>query len=85
MMMSNGNMRSSYPEPKKEEVKEELKHEELETTNLSSDSMTDIAKMVASMLETVAPSVGYRELDDRFHELDKRIAVLEALVHHINK
>lgn len=82
MMMSNGMMRNSYSEPKKEEVKEEVKKEEVETTNVSSDSMTDIAKMVASMIETLTPSISYEKLDDRYHELDKRIAVVEALIKH---
>lgn len=63
----------------------EHKKNDFETTNMSSDSMTAIAKMVASMLDTTSHSYDIKCLYDKMHELDKRLAVNEALLLHITK
>ena len=63
----------------------EHKDSELETTNVSSDSMMAIAKMVASMLESTTQSHDIKCIYDKLHELDKRLSVNEALLLHITK
>lgn len=63
---------------KEEKVEEEPK--EKETVNLSAESLTDIAKMVASMIESSGGHTGNEHLHEKYHELDKRIAVCEALL-----
>lgn len=82
-MMRNMMMENKEKEEHKtsDEMKDE-KHEKHEktTVNLSAESMTDIAKMVSSMLETTSDSYGHKQLYDKYHELDKRIAVCEALL-----
>lgn len=82
--MNNGMIRNAqYTEPKKdEEKKEEIKSIEYETTNISAESMTDIAKMVSSMLEG-SSSYDVKHLHEKYHELDKRILVLENLFDYI--
>lgn len=83
-MMTNNAMRSvqhEHIEEKSEEDKVEEK--EKETVHLSAESMTDIAKMVSSMLETETPSHEIKCLHEKMHELDKRIAICEALIHNI--
>lgn len=80
MVMSPAMMRSMMENKEKEDKKTEGEvKEEKATVNLSAESMTDIAKMVSSMLESSEPH-GHKQLYDKFHELDKRIAVCEALL-----
>lgn len=67
---------------KKEENKEES--HEVETTNVSSDSMVDIAKMISSMLSSTEKSSDIQALYSLFHNLDKRISVCEALIKHMS-
>ena len=81
MAMNNMMMRQMMQENnvhKEEKVEEELK--EKETVNLSAESLTDIAKMVASMIESSGGHTGNEHLHEKYHELDKRIAVCEALL-----
>ncbi len=84
MMMNNGMVRNPIMDVKdsKPEIKEEVK--ELEVVNLSSDSMVEIAKMVSSMLETTDEHSD-KHLHEKYHELDKRLAVVESLIHHMGK
>lgn len=82
MMMTNNAMRGVQHEHV-EEKNEDVKVEEKETVHLSAESMTDIAKMVSSMLETETPSHEIKCLHEKMHELDKRIAICEALIHNI--
>ena len=78
MMMENKEKEEHKP---MEEVKdkEHEKHEKT-TVNLSAESLTDIAKMVSSMLESTSDSYSHKQLHDKYHELDKRLAVCEALL-----
>ena len=80
MGMNNAMMRQMMQENNvhKEEEMEEPK--EKETVNLSAESLTDIAKMVASMIESSGGHNGYEHLHEKYHELDKRIAICEALL-----
>lgn len=71
----------NHDEHKDEHV--EQKDSELETTNVSSDSMMAIAKMVASMIESTTQSHDIKCIYDKLHELDKRLSVNEALILHI--
>ena len=82
MVMSTTMMRNMMMENKEKEEKkpEEEKKEEKQTVNLSAESMNDIAKMVSSMLATVPSDYGHQQLHDKYHELDKRLAVCEALL-----
>ena len=81
--MNNGMIRSAqYVETKKDDEKEEIKSVEYETTNISAESMTDIAKMVSSMLDG-SSSYDVKHLHEKYHELDKRILVLENLFDYI--
>jgi hypothetical protein len=82
MIISNSVMRA-MPEHK-EEVKEETKTTEVETTNVSAESMNDLAKMVAAMLSASVPT-NESYLHEKYHELDKRISVCEALIKHLGK
>ena len=72
-MMTDNNVHNEEKKPI-EEVKE------METVNLSAESLTDIAKMVASMLEGSSETVNHHHLHEKYHELDKRVAVCEALL-----
>lgn len=83
MAMNNVMMRqmmvdNNVHKEEKKTVEEEVK--EVETVNLSAESMTDIAKMVSSMLESSSGSHGYDHLHEKYHELDKRVAICEALL-----
>lgn len=82
MIISNSVMRAT-PEHK-EEVKEETKMAEVETTNVSAESMNDLAKMVSAMLSASLPTEE-TYLHKKYHELDKRISVCEALIKHMSK
>lgn len=80
----NENIETKHNEQKTEHTK----MEHYETTNISAQSMTDIAKMVASMLETTEPYNTNHDIKciyEKLHDLDKRLAVTEALILHINK
>lgn len=72
---------------KKEHNMEHMEHKDMdvETTNVSSDSMMTIAKMVSSMLETSNQAYDIKCLYEKIHELDKRLAVNEALLKHLSK
>ena len=61
------------------------KESNLETTNMSSDSMVAISKMIASMLDSATQSKDIKGIYDKIHDLDKRLAVNEALLLHITK
>lgn len=81
MVMNNVMMRQMMQENnvhKEEKIEEEPK--EKESVNLSSESLTDIAKMVSSMIESSGGHNGYEHLHEKYHELDKRIAICEALL-----
>lgn len=82
--MTNNPMRSVvHPEHKEEPKVEELSTvKEVETMHISAESMTEIAKMVSSMLET-SPTYSEKHLHQMYHELDKRIAIVEALIHNM--
>ena len=85
MMMNNGMVRNPMTEVK--EIKNETgkeEHKELEVVNLSPESMVEIAKMVSSMLETTDEHSD-KHLHEKYHELDKRLAVVESLIHHLGK
>jgi hypothetical protein len=81
MIISNSVMRN-VPEPKEEEVKEEVKTTEMETTHISAESMNELAKMVASMLSSTHTE---SDVHEKLHCLDKRIAICEALIKHLEK
>lgn len=90
MMISNGMMRNA-PEVEKTELKIKDEnttqaqscennveiHKDSETLGLSSL----ITALSAFMLPT-ATTYDVKELKECYHELDKRIAVVEALLHH---
>lgn len=81
-----------HMEPKVEKKEHNMEHMEhmehnmdVETTNVSSDSMMTIAKMVSSMLESSNQTYDIKCLYEKIHELDKRLAVNEALLKHLSK
>ena len=84
MIMTNNPMRSVVHNEHTEEPKHEemVVNKEVETMHISAESMTEIAKMVSSMIET-SPSYSEKHLHQMYHELDKRIAVVEALIHNM--
>lgn len=82
-MMNNGMVRNvsmEKQEPKEVDKIEDVK--QLETVNLSSESMVEIAKMVSSMLET-STSTDVKHLHEKLHEIDKRVAILEKMFDYI--
>lgn len=85
MIVTNNSMRvMPHVNEHKEEptIEENTTVKEIETMHISAESMTDIAKMVSSMLET-SPIYSEKHLHQMYHELDKRIAVVEALIHNM--
>lgn len=82
MMMQNNQLRNVIHQERKEDVKVDdvVTEKEIETTHISSESMVELAKMVSSMIES-SPTYSEKHLHEKYHELDKRIAICEALIH----
>lgn len=85
MIVTNNPMRGlSHAVEHKDEpkIEETVTVKEIETTHMSAESMTDLAKMVSSMLDA-SPTYVESHLHKMYHELDKRIAICEALIHNM--
>jgi len=82
MMMQNNQLRNVIHQERKEDIKVDdvVTEKEIETTHISSESMVELAKMVSSMIES-SPTYSEKHLHEKYHELDKRIAICEALIH----
>lgn len=97
MMINSGmykTLQSHQDEPKddikKDEHKDDKEHtehndNEKEITNVSSESMVDIAKMISSMLESTTQPSDIKCIYAMLHDLDKRVAITEALIKHLFK
>nr|DAF56671.1 MAG TPA: hypothetical protein [Myoviridae sp. ctWb16] len=97
MMMSNGMMRgNNVPEMSEEKTEIKVKDEETSQTQIcennveikkdsSTSDFMNLAKLyiplVTSMINTSNESFEIKCLHEKLHELDKRIAVCEALIH----
>jgi len=80
--MQNNQLRNVIHQERKEDIKVDdvVTEKEIETTHISSESMVELAKMVSSMIES-SPTYSEKHLHEKYHELDKRIAICEALIH----
>lgn len=96
MMMSNGMMRTNVPEMSEEKTEIKIKDEDTTQTQIcennveikkenSSNEWMDIIKlyipMITSMYNSSNESFEIKCINEKLHELDKRIAVCEALIH----
>lgn len=83
-MEENDNIKEDGVKKDTEESKDH-KEKDVETTNVSSDSMMTIAKMISSMLESKNQSIEISCIYDKLHELDKRIAICEKIIDYYMK
>lgn len=94
MMMSNGMMRNAS---ENNVDKTDIKIKDENTTQAQScennveihrdSDMLGLSSFLTGLSALVMPTISSRELkelDDYYHDLDKRIAVVEALIQHIS-
>ena len=79
--------KEEHPEHKEEHKEEHIVHQDVsrETTNISAESIVDIAKMISSMIETTNPAWDIKCIQEKIYDLDKRISINEALLKHLLK